>query len=87
MTAHIDTNDIGPSSPINGVAAVIRRHPHNVDPDVLALAIATSLDADGASCTGCAGLLAEVIEQVNPGRRMGAGALAEAIWTKLNEEG
>jgi hypothetical protein len=74
------------SNPINDIAAVIRQHPNNIDTDVLALAIAVSLDTDGASCTGCAGLVAEIIEQVNPDRQMGAGALAEVIWNELDDE-
>lgn len=70
--------------PIDGIAAVIRRHPNDVDTRILATAVAIHLIPGEAECDGCRDVVANTIERVNPDRTMGAGALAEAILDDLN---
>lgn len=76
-----------PDNPINDLAAVIRRYPNNEGTRILATAIAIHLTPGEPDCSGCTDAIADIIDRVNPGRTMGAGALAEAIWNDLSGEG
>jgi hypothetical protein len=67
---------------VNDIAAVVRNHPHNADPLVLALAIEPLFEGhDG--CGVCVDLIAATVRRVDPNRTMGAGTLAEAIHADL----
>lgn len=61
---------------INRIAAIIRQYPNRTDPAVLAAAIAGQLGDPGR-----AEPIANVIRRVNPDHTVGAGALAEHIYT------
>jgi hypothetical protein len=71
---------------INEIAAVIRRYPNSTETAVLGTAIAIHLTPGEPDCGGCAEIVADIIERVDPDRLMGAGALAEAIWNDLNPD-
>ncbi|MFD6565446.1 hypothetical protein [Micromonospora profundi] len=68
---------------VHGIAAVIRRYRNGTDPAILGAAIAAHLNDDNCGCPGCADVVADIIRKVNPDNTMGAGNLAEAIYTDL----
>jgi hypothetical protein len=69
--------------PVDDLAAVIRRHPNNVDTRILATAAAIHLTPGEPDCGPLADAVGEIIDRVNPDRTMDAGRLAEAILDDL----
>ncbi|WP_328344698.1 hypothetical protein [Micromonospora sp. NBC_00421] len=71
---------------IHSIAAVIRRHSNDTDPNILGAAIAAHLNDDNCGCPGCGGVVADIIRRVNPNHTMGARNLAEAIYLDLYDD-
>lgn len=69
-------------NPINDFAAIVRQHPNDVPLTVLADSIAAHFERPDLAAG-----IADTIYAINPGRTLGAAALAETLWDTFTHDG